>query len=401
MEIQELAENWIWTRLGEISRISDRDHRTPKYVKNGYPLISPINFTPFGIDFSKIKFVEEDEFLQFKRKCNPNWGDILYSRIGTIGEARLVDFRNDFVALHSISVIKPKHEIISSKFLLYLLNSNFIRRQAFASIRSIGTPDLGLDRISNFKVPLPPLETQSQIVAILDKAEETKRLRAQADEMATRLIQSLFFDMFGNIEENSMEWKKAKIGDVVKESRYGLSKKANENGTYPILGMNNITYDGNLDFYHLNYIDLDLKEYNKYKLEKGDILFNRTNAANLVGKTAIFKEIIPFVYASYLIKLELNSKLIAPEFFWVYLNLPMTKKKLSNRSKKAVNQANINAQELNKFDILLPPIEIQQRFCDIMQRIQDIAPSQKKSREMINQLFISLMQKAFTGELVA
>jgi type I restriction enzyme, S subunit len=215
MEIHERAENWTWTKLGEISKISDRDHRTPKYVKSGYLLISPTNFTPFGIDFSKIKFVEEDEFLQFKKKCNPDLGDILYSRIGTIGEARLVDFRNDFVALHSISVIKPKPEIINSKFLLYLLNSNFIRRQALASIRSIGTPDLGLDRICNFKVPLPPLETQRRIVAILDKAEETRRLRAQADELMGRLIQSVFWEMFGDPMENPNGWKIKRLQELI------------------------------------------------------------------------------------------------------------------------------------------------------------------------------------------
>jgi len=71
MDIKQLPDNWIWTKLGEISRITDRDHRTPKYVEKGYPLISPTCFTPFGINFSNIKFVEENEFLQFKRKCNP------------------------------------------------------------------------------------------------------------------------------------------------------------------------------------------------------------------------------------------------------------------------------------------------------------------------------------------
>jgi type I restriction enzyme S subunit len=105
--LHELPGGWVWTRLGEICFIRDRDHKTPRYLEKGIPLISPKCFTPSGIDFTELNYVGNDELINFKKKCNPSVGDILFSRIGTIGKARLVDFELEFVALHSIAMVKP------------------------------------------------------------------------------------------------------------------------------------------------------------------------------------------------------------------------------------------------------------------------------------------------------
>ena len=165
----ELPANWTWQALGDICAITDRDHRTPMYVESGIPLISPRDFTENGIDLSNLKQVDISEHTAFVKKCKPEKWDILYSRIGTVGEARLLDFDFDFVALHSIALVKPTAEGLSSKFLLYLLQTPAIRAQAKHNIKSVGTPDLGLQRIRNFGVPVPPPEEQQRIVAEIEK----------------------------------------------------------------------------------------------------------------------------------------------------------------------------------------------------------------------------------------
>jgi len=164
-----LPQGWEWKKLGELCIVSDRDHRTPKYVENGIPLISPRDFTDEGIDFSDLKKVDLSEHTAFVKKCKPERGDVLYSRIGTIGEARLLNFGFDFVALHSIALIKPRFKDLHSKYLLYLLKTPGVRGQAKHNIKSVGTPDLGLKRINNFDVPLAPPGEQQRIVAEIEK----------------------------------------------------------------------------------------------------------------------------------------------------------------------------------------------------------------------------------------
>ena len=133
------------------------------------PLISPRDFTQTGIDFSRLKKVAINELHNFKKKCDPEIGDILFSRIGTIGEARLLNFDFDFVALHSIALLKRRNEGVEFKYLLYLMQSPTVQAQAKQGIKSVGTPDLGLKRMNDFCVPLAPLKTQ---IALTQKIEE-------------------------------------------------------------------------------------------------------------------------------------------------------------------------------------------------------------------------------------
>jgi type I restriction enzyme, S subunit len=177
----EIPQQWKWVRLGEIAIVTDRDHRTPVYHSSGVPLISPNVFTKDGIDFRNPKYVDEEELRLFKRKCNPQKGDILYSRIGAIiGEARLVNFDKDYVALHSLASIKPIRPFVSSEFLCKILSSNFLKTQGYDGVKSVGVPDLGLNKMKNFLIPLPPLAEQHRIVAKVD------RLMALCNELEAR-----------------------------------------------------------------------------------------------------------------------------------------------------------------------------------------------------------------------
>jgi type I restriction enzyme S subunit len=164
-----LPDGWEWKKLGDICEVADRDHRTPTYQDDGVPLISPRDFTEHGVDLTKLKKVATAELTAFAKKCKPAKGDILYSRIGTIGEARLVDFDFEFVALHSIAMIKPRTPGLLSKYVLYLLKSPLVRSQAKHNIKSVGTPDLGLTRIRNFDVPVPMPVVQAEVVAEIEK----------------------------------------------------------------------------------------------------------------------------------------------------------------------------------------------------------------------------------------
>ena len=167
--------------------------------------------------------------------------------------------------------------------------------------------------------------------------------------------------MFGDPFVNEKKWDVKKISEVVTEVRYGTSKPAVDGGKYPYLRMNNITDDGELDLNNLKYIDITDEEIEKCIVHKGDILFNRTNSIELVGKTAMYNLDEKMVIAGYIIRVRLKSCLL-PEVLTQYMNLKPLKILLRSVAKGAVNQANINAQEFQNIEIYVPNIDLQNEF---------------------------------------
>ncbi|MED4367026.1 restriction endonuclease subunit S [Schinkia azotoformans] len=147
--------------------------------------------------------------------------------------------------------------------------------------------------------------------------------------------------------------------------KYGTSKPATIGGKYPYLRMNNITYEGQLDLTDLKFIDIPDKEIEKCVVRKGDVLFNRTNSKELVGKTCVFNIDTPMVIAGYIIRVKVNEKVI-PEYLSTFLNLKYSKNILFEMCKAAIGQANINAQELQDIEIIIPPMSLQLKFLDLL-----------------------------------
>ena len=202
---------------------------------------------------------------------------------------------------------------------------------------------------------------QMDIVDKLKKVENVIGLRKRELKQLDTLVKSRFAEMFGDPIRNPKGWKVVTIGDIVTEVRYGTSKPAVEGGKYPYLRMNNLTADGHLDLNDLKYIDISDDEVEKCVVRKGDVLFNRTNSIDLVGKTAVFDLPDDMVIAGYIIRVRLNEKIL-PEVLSQYMNLEALKDILRSMAKGAVNQANINAQEMQDIGIYLPPTELQRQF---------------------------------------
>lgn len=249
------------------------------------------------------------------------------------------------------------------------------------------------------KIPLPPLETQKRIVSLLDQAQELIDKRKEQIALMDQLIQSLFYDMFGDPVTNPKGWEIGCIGDLAVKTQYGTSKKAHEtDGVYPILRMNNITYQGNWDLRDIKYIDLDEKELQKYLVYKDELLFNRTNSKELVGKTAVYNKDAPMAFAGYLIKLIPNDRATA-QYISAYLNSKHGKAKLLSMAKNIVGMANINAEELKKIPINVPPIDLQRRFTNQLRSIEIEKVKMSNALKILVDNFNALMQRAFKGEL--
>ena len=204
--------------------------------------------------------------------------------------------------------------------------------------------------------------------------------------------------MFGSPATNPKGWKVTTIGNITTDVRYGTSKPAVEGGKYPYLRMNNITYNGYLDLDNLKYIDIEDDELEKCIVRKGDVLFNRTNSAELIGKTCVFDLEEPMIIAGYIIRVRLINEVL-PIYISMFLNSDFGKELLKGMAKGAVNQANINAQELKSIKIAIPPIELQNQFADFVKQVDKLKFEMEKSLKELEDNFNSLMQKAFKGEL--
>jgi type I restriction enzyme S subunit len=163
--------------------------------------------------------------------------------------------------------------------------------------------------------------------------------------------------------------------------------------------MNNISYDGNWDFTDLKYIDLEDKDIAKYTVLPGDILFNRTNSKELVGKTAVFPaNHSSMAFAGYLVRLRTNENAL-PEYVSAFLNSSYGKSILRHMCKSIIGMANINAQELQEIKILLPPVSLQKKFASFVAEVEHQRESMRSALTASEQLFASLSQRAFHGEL--
>ena len=227
---------------------------------------------------------------------------------------------------------------------------------------------IGKSVLEYVQVPVISAEQQELSMKLMDTIEQIIRQRKQELAALDELIKARFVEMFGDPIKNPKGWEVVTVGDVVKEVRYGTSKPAVEGGKYPYLRMNNITADGHLDLNDLKYIDIPDDEIEKCVVRKGDILFNRTNSIELVGKTTVFDLPEDMVIAGYIIRVRLYERLL-PEVLSQYMNLEALKDILRSMAKGAVNQANINAQELQSIKVYIPDMELQKQFVAMKEQV--------------------------------
>ena len=205
---------------------------------------------------------------------------------------------------------------------------------------------------------------QREIVSTLKRIEAIISNRQEQLTKLDELIKARFVEMFGTYPDNPFGWNTGKIQDVVSNVRYGSSRPAVEGGKYPYLRMNNITYAGELDLTDTKRIDVPDSELDKCTVQRGDVLFNRTNSKELVGKTCVYNRDDMMVLAGFVIRVRVNERIL-PEFLVAFLNTAFSKQMLLRMCKTAIGQANINAKEMQNIGLYIPPIALQEQFVDL------------------------------------
>lgn len=292
--------------------------------------------------------------------------------------------------LGTLQYIIPK-EGYALNYVAYALKSlNLAEYASGAAIPHIYFKDYGEENIA-----VPSREEQERIVEELDCLSGIIEKKKQLLKELDALSESIFYSMFGDPITNEKGWEVKKLGEVANSVNYGTSSPATEGGYYTYIRMNNLTYSGYLDLNDVKKIDVSENEIEKCIVRKGDILFNRTNSKDLVGKTALFDLDEEMIIAGYIIRVRVNTDVVLPIYVVRYMNTPFMKTYFRNLCKGAVNQANINSKELKAIPILMPHIELQQEYAEKIEAIEKQKELIKQSITQTEELFNSRMDYYF------
>lgn len=258
-------------------------------------------------------------------------------------------------------------------------------------------------------VPKPPIGEQRKIAAVLSLVqqaiEQQDRLLALTAELKKALLHKLFTQGLRGEPQKQTEigpipqsWYTCALLDVIEKAQYGISARGAESGEYAILRMTNQA-KGRIVANNLQYVHLPTSEFEKFRVRKNDILFNRTNSFELVGRTAIFELDGDYVFASYLIRLQIKAEVLRPAFLNYYFNWDATQARLKSIASRAVSQSNISASRLTGFQIPVPGIGEQDRIDSIVDRIDEKIRLQEQKRSLLQDLFRTLLHQLMTAQI--
>lgn len=388
-------------RLGGIAKVTAGQAAPKKFGNDGYPFIRAGHLEELiaGKSLSDLPKVTEEISKKHKLNLLPK-DSIVFAKSGmSATKNRIYILKEEAYFVSHLAAILPNDNIDMSylaKFLFWYNPTNLVLDEAYPSIR--------LEDINNLKIPLPPLPQQQKIANILDAADalrqNDKALIAKYDE----LTQALFLDMFGDPVSNPKGWEFSTIEKILisksQNGHYATKEEYIESGV-EMVHMSDAFYQkvipGNLKT--VKYND---KLLSKYILKSTDLLISRRSLTYEGAAKPCFipQYERPLIYESSLIKLSPNLELINNVFLFYFLSNQRARSKyiLIHVTKSTIS--GINNKGLNSIQVILPPIDLQNQYAERVAIIEEQKAIAQKRLEKSEELFNSLLQKAFKGELI-
>lgn len=411
----EVPENWVWVRLGDVNKyisksvnpISEPDkifelYSVPSMVDN-YPEI----IAGSDIGSSKQSVCKKDVLLC---KINPR-----INRVWKVSQ--FTD--NELIASSEWIIIRNNH--INENYLMYCFQSKYFREFMLSNVSGVGGSLMRAQPkyVQTYPIPLPPLSEQQRIVerieelfAKLDEAKE--RLQEVADSFAVRKAAILHKAFTGELTKqwrrkngvSDESWEESNLGSFIAcGPQNGLYKPKSSYGDGIRIIRIDAFYDGVIEQWdELKRLRLDENEIECYSLNLNDILINRVNSMQYLGKSALVRELKDIcVFESNIMRLSVDESRIYPEFLISFLNSQMGLNELRKNAKQAVNQASINQQDIKNVVINLPALseqhEIVRLIDDLLARERSAQQATEQALASIDLMKKSILARAFRGEL--
>ncbi|MDH6100192.1 restriction endonuclease subunit S [Anabaenopsis sp. FSS-46] len=378
-----ISQDWEIVNVESFcSSIADGTHDSPKPAEQGYPLITSKNLKDGKINWEDVYLISEADYRAVVQRSWVEEGDILFGMIGTIGNPVILTKKEAGIATKNVGIFRFGGDLIKSRWLFLMLESPFILKQIKRSLDGSTQKFVSLRTLRSLLVRVPQNCTEMERVAeILDTIDEaiahTSSIIAKLKQIKSGLLHDLLtrgLDENGELRDAipsvsaaiahpeqfkdsplgsiPKDWEVFELSEVVPRAEYGISVSLEDEVGIPVLRMNNLK-NGEIDL-------TDLKKSGSRQaanllLQGSDVLFNRTNSIEHVGRTAIWRgQISPASFASYLVRLVPDTSRLIHEYLNIWLNLPATQLLIRRYATPGVHQVNINPTNLRKVLIALP-----------------------------------------------
>lgn len=389
--------------IGEIAKVGagqGAPQDASAFSNDGTPFVraGSLEFLCRGASLNKLERINEQQAKIHKLKLYPS-GTILFAKSGMSAvQNRVFVLPKPAHVVSHLATIEVKNGVVS-KFLGYFWQ-NF---KTSRLIQDPAYPSISLEAIQNVGIELPNLDEQKRIAAILDKADRLRRQRRFAQTLADSFLQSVFIKMFGDPVSNSMNWNASLLGkacvpkDGIKAGPFGSSIKKDsysETGVR-VYGQEQVIVD-NYRIGNYRISEKKFQEMKAYAVQPDDILISLVGT---FGKVSIVpKDAELGIINPRLIRIRLNQETLKSIFFReIFRNNSFLRKMqiLSHGGTMGI----LNGAQLKEFEIIVPPLPLQEKFAEIVQKFERVRRQQREAVRQAEHLFQTLLHRAFRGEL--
>jgi type I restriction enzyme S subunit len=355
------------------------------------------------IDLKDVAFISDQTDAEMKRSVVQHQDVLLNITGASIGRVAQFDLKGVRANVNQhVCIIRPLLEKVDSRYLTYFLSSPQVQHDINHRHQHGGTRQaLTFAQIAEFEIPLPPLSDQKRIADILDKADAIRRKRQEAIDQTGCLMRSLFVSLFGNPVQNEGNWPLVSVSDggEVQLGRQRAPKYQTGRFTRPYMRVANV-FEDRIDLSDVLSMDFDDTDFTTFRLQHGDILLNEGQSTELVGRPAMWRNEIPdCCFQNTLVRFRPKPEVTQPEYalqvFLFYLHLGQ----FARISSKTSSVAHLGAGRFAAMAFPLPPYTLQQRYAQQRRQAYAIGQNIRKHLVESNNLFSSLVQRAFRGEL--
>jgi type I restriction enzyme S subunit len=371
--------------------------KSSEYTVSGVPLIQLKNIKPNKYITKDLKFVSQVKADSIGRHSYKA-GDVCIAKLGAVGTACIIPYdAPDGVIVADVVRFRGDKSLIDYKYFCHYLNSADGQRRILKLSRGSTRTRTNLTDLKKVEIPLPPLNEQKRIAAILDKADAIRRKRQQAIQLADDFLRSVFLDMFGDPVTNPKGWKIGSFTDICELNP--KAEKLNDELPVSFVPMAKVAENSSI-------LDAsDIRVYAEVKkgftaFKENDVLFAKITPCMENGKAAIAKGLknnIGFGSTEFHVFRPKNEDYAA--FIYNLIHLPLFRKLAANNFSGAVGHKRVPKDYLANFKLMLPPLDLVVKFRNVFDSISCTNAKFETNKDDNEELFNSLSQKAFAGEL--
>nr|WP_246525850.1 restriction endonuclease subunit S [Neoroseomonas oryzicola] len=300
----------------------------------------------------------------------------------------------------TLARLRPRSRNVDTGFLGHFVRASqsHLREKA----KGATVPHLDPEVLRSLVLALPSLPDQRRIAAILDQADALRAKRRAALTQFDGMARAIFVEMFGDPAGNPRQWPTASLGELItKGPQNGLYKPSSDYGSGTPIVRIDAFYDGRITkLASLRRLRISSEDQMLFGLRPGDVLINRVNSLEYLGKSALVPELPECtVFESNMMRLSVDRARVLPEYVIQFLQSPFIKQQILASAKNAVNQSSINQHDVRSLRLFVPPMALQALYVERIAELDESVERQRRSATELDALFTSLQHRAFRGEL--